>query len=199
MTAQGWAVFATFWVVFVTSPGPNAVNCIDNGMRLGFARAWWGVAAILTQASVFLVGSAAGVGALIATSPALFDTLRLAGAAVLIGLGARGILAAGQPVTLRARAGSVFGKAFLIATINAKSLAGYIAAFSQFVEPDRPISAQMWYIMPTALGITALSYSGYTALGAWLGRLALGAVLNLWFRRVMGACFVAYGVALALM
>ena len=157
MTAQGWAVFATFWVVFVTSPGPNAVNCIDNGMRLGFARAWWGVAAILTQASLFLAGSAAGVGALIAASSALFDALRLAGAAVLVGLGLRGILSAGRPVTLRAGAGSVFGRAFLIATINAKSLAGYIAAFSQFVEPDKPIGAQMWYIVPTALGITALS------------------------------------------
>ena len=51
---EAWAVFAGFWVVFVTSPGPNAVNCIRNGMTYGFTQALWGVAAILTQAALFL-------------------------------------------------------------------------------------------------------------------------------------------------
>ena len=60
MGLEDWAVFAGFWVVFVTSPGPNAVNCIRNGMTFGFARALWGVAAILTQAALFLALSAAG-------------------------------------------------------------------------------------------------------------------------------------------
>ena len=39
MSLEGWLIFAAFWVVFVTSPGPNAVNCIQNGMNLGFRRA----------------------------------------------------------------------------------------------------------------------------------------------------------------
>jgi threonine/homoserine/homoserine lactone efflux protein len=83
-----------------------------------------------------------------------------------------------------------------IATINPKSVAGYLAAFSQFVQPDVPIGAQMWVIFPTALSLTTLSYVGYTALGAGLGRAALGAVFNVWLRRGMAACFVIYGVAL---
>ena len=36
MSFEAWSVFALFWVVFVTTPGPNAVNCIGNGMTLGF-------------------------------------------------------------------------------------------------------------------------------------------------------------------
>ena len=87
-------------------------------------------------------------------------------------------------------------RAFLIATINAKSLAGYLAAFSQFVQADVPIGRQMWAIVPTALIITASSYTTYTALGAGLGRIALGAVLNAWFRRVMAVAFVIYGLLL---
>jgi len=51
-------------------------------------------------------------------------------------------------------------------------------------------------IFPTALTITALSYTGFTALGAGLGRAALEAVVNVWLRRAMGAAFVIYGVAL---
>lgn len=42
MSLEGWTVFALFWVVFVTTPGPNAVNCITNGMTMGFRRSLWG-------------------------------------------------------------------------------------------------------------------------------------------------------------
>jgi homoserine/homoserine lactone efflux protein len=59
-----------------------------------------------------------------------------------------------------------------------------------------PIWAQMGVIMPTALTLTALSYLGFTALGAGLGRAALGAVFNVWVRRVMAICFIIYGVLL---
>ena len=198
MSFGGWLVFAAFWVVFVTSPGPNAVNCIRNGMTLGLPRALIGVSAILTQALLFLCLSAAGVTALIAASPAAFGAARIAGAAVLIWLGVRTWRSAGSDLgEAPARAGSVWLGAFLIAAINPKSVAGYLAAFSQFVEPDVPIWTQMILIVPTALVITAASYTGYTALGAWLGQRALSAIAEVWVRRGLAACFIAYGIALA--
>lgn len=197
MSWEGWSIFALFWVVFVTTPGPNAVNCITNGMTIGFRRSLPGVAGILTQVALFLSLSAAGVTALIAASPAAFGILKLTGAAFLIWLGVRGWITARQPVRADERPrGSVYWRAFAIATINPKSIAGYIAAFSQFVQPDVPIGAQMWVIFPTALCLTALSYLGYTILGAGLGRAALGAVFNVWLRRAMATCFVIYGIAL---
>lgn len=197
MSYQGWTVFALFWVVFVTTPGPNAVNCITNGMTIGFRRSLWGVLAILTQAVLFLSLSAAGVTALIAASPMAFQVAKLIGAGFLIYLGVRGWIMARRPVAAGAvPKGSVYWRALAIATINPKSVAGYLAAFSQFVQPDVPIGAQMWVIFPTALTITTLSYTGYTALGTGLGRAALGAVFNVWLRRAMAACFVIYGVAL---
>ena len=91
---------------------------------------------------------------------------------------------------------SIYGKAFLIATINVKSVAGYFAAFTQFIQPDVPVWGQMWVIMPTALTITAASYLTYTAIGAGLGRSAISAILNVWVRRVMAGCFILYGLAL---
>ena len=197
MSFEAWTVFALFWVVFVTTPGPNHVNCITNGMTVGFRRGLWGVAAILTQATLFLTLSAAGITALIAASPVAFDVAKLLGAGVLIWLGVRGWMRAKRPIrTQEHTGGSVFWRAFMVATINPKSVAGYLAAFSQFVQPDVPIWEQMWVIFPTALSITALSYTGFTALGAGLGRAALGAVFNVWLRRAMAAAFVIYGVAL---
>ncbi|KIC49946.1 LysE family translocator [Tateyamaria sp. ANG-S1] len=197
MSVEGWIIFALFWVVFVTTPGPNAVNCITNGMTFGFRRSVPGILAILTQATLFLLLSAAGVTALIAASPTLFFAAQLIGAGFLIYLGVRGwLMARTLPKVTAPSVQSIYLRAFAIATINPKSVAGYLAAFSQFVQPDVPVWDQMWLIVPTALTITALSYSGYTALGAGIGRAALGAVFNVWVRRVMAVCFVIYGVLL---
>lgn len=41
MTLASWAAFALFWVAFVVSPGPKAVNCVANGMAYGLRRAIW--------------------------------------------------------------------------------------------------------------------------------------------------------------
>ena len=98
MSFEAWTIFALFWLLFVTTPGPNAVNCIQNGMHLGFRRALVGVLAILTQASVFLVFSALGITALIAASPTGFFVAKIIGAGFLIYLGIRGWLMARKPV-----------------------------------------------------------------------------------------------------
>ncbi|MEN8840819.1 MAG: LysE family translocator [Octadecabacter sp.] len=197
MSFEAWGIFALFWVVFVTTPGPNAVNCISNGMSRGFVRSLPGVAAILTQASLFLALSALGVTALLTASETAFNVVKLIGAGFLIYLGVRGWITATRPVpAARMAAGGVYWRALVIAVINPKSVAGYLAAFSQFVQPDVPMAQQMWVIVPTALTLTACSYLTYTALGAGLGRAALGAVFNVWFRRAMAVCFVIYGVLL---
>lgn len=196
MSWEAWIIFAVFWVVFVTTPGPNAVNCISNGIALGFRRALPGVLGILTQATLFLLLSAAGITALLATVPEAFFYGKLIGAAFLIWLGIRGWINAGKPINASDRPGGIYLKAFLIATINVKSVAGYFAAFTQFIQPDVSVWSQMWVITPTALSITAMSYVSYTAIGAGLGRAAMGAILNLWVRRVMAVCFVVYGLLL---
>ncbi|MEP2891631.1 LysE family translocator [Tateyamaria sp.] len=197
MSFEGWIIFALFWVVFVTTPGPNAVNCITNGMTIGLRRSLVGVLAILTQASLFLLLSALGITALIAASATAFWVAKLIGAGFLIFLGVRGWLNAATPPKVTVHSGkSVYFRALAIATINPKSVAGYLAAFSQFVQPDVPVWDQMWLIVPTALTITALSYTGFSALGAGIGRAALGAVFNTWVRRAMAVCFIIYGVLL---
>jgi len=197
MSFQAWTIFALFWVAFVTTPGPNAVNCISNSMALGFRRALVGVLAILTQATAFLLLSAAGITALIAASPTGFALAKYAGAGVLIWLGIRGWMNAAKPPPPAGRpARHIYLHALAIATINPKSVAGYLAAFSAFVQPGVPIWDQMIVILPTALALTTLSYTGFTGLGALMGRAALGAVFNTWVRRALATCFIVYGVLL---
>ncbi|MFS4581861.1 LysE family translocator [Phaeobacter sp. C3_T13_0] len=197
MSFDAWIIFSLFWLAFVTTPGPNAVNCISNGMNLGFGKAMLGVMAILTQATVFLLLSALGITALIAASPTGFFVAKLIGAGFLIYLGIRGWRTATKPVpSVERPARHVYLHALAVATINPKSFAGYLAAFSQFVQPDVPIWSQMAVIMPTALVLTTLSYTGFTLFGVGMGRAALAAVFNIWIRRVLAICFIVYGALL---
>ena len=197
MSWEAWIIFASFWVLFVTTPGPNAVNCISVAMVYGFRRALICVAGILTQATLFLTLSAFGVTALIAASPLAFLVLKWIGAGFLIYLGIRGWRRARQPQAYDVpEAQQLYLRAFMIAAINPKSIAGYLAAFSQFVQPGIPVSTQMWVIMPTALGLTTLSYVSYCALGAGLGRAALSAMFNLYLQRILAVFFITYGLLL---
>ena len=153
--------------------------------------------AILTQATLFLLLSALGVTALIATSPTGFFVAKIIGAGFLIFLGLRGWRNASKPAPSAERpARHVYLHALAVATINPKSVAGYLAAFSQFVQPGVPIWQQMGVIMPTALLLTALSYTGFTLLGALMGKAALKAVFSTWIRRILALCFIIYGVLL---
>ena len=196
MSVQGWIIFASFWAIFVVTPGPNAVNCMSNGMSFGLGRGLWAVLAILTQATAFLLLSAYGITALLVASHTAFMVAKFGGALFLIFLGLRGWMTAATPPKLNSTAGSIYWRALAIATINAKSVAGYLAAFSLFVQPDVPIWGQMVVLMPTALCLTALSYTGYTALGATFGKLAMAKVFSVMMRRGLAICFVAYGALL---
>ena len=196
MSVQGWIIFASFWAVFVVTPGPNAFNCMSNGMTFGLGRGLWAVLAILTQATAFLLLSAYGITALLVASQTAFLVAKFGGALFLIFLGVRGWMTAAAPPKLNLTVGSIYGQALAIATINAKSVAGYLAVFSLFVQPDVPIWGQMVVIMPTALCLTALSYTGYTALGATFGKLATAKVSNVMMRRGLAICFVVYGALL---
>ena len=141
MSFEAWIIFASFWTLFVTTPGPNAVNCISVAMASGFRVSLICVAAILTQASLFLALSAFGITALIAASPTAFVALKWMGAGFLIYLGIRGWRTAGQPLPNDGPRSTrrLYLRAFMVATINPKSVAGYLAAFSQFIQPDLPV------------------------------------------------------------
>lgn len=197
MDLHQWLIFVSFWLIFVLTPGPNALNCLQNGMQLGLRRALIGVAAILVQATAFLILSAVGISALILASPMAFGIAQLIGAGFLIWLGLRGWINAARPAPqIQRTSGSIFGRALAIAVINPKSVAGYLAAFSQFVDPVAPIGSQMWVIMPTALTITTLVYTGFTALGVGLGRAALGLAFHTNLRRAVAVGFIAFGAIL---
>ena len=193
MTIEAWFIFASFWVLFVTTPGPNAVNCVSVAMAHGF-RSWLiCVLGILTQATLFLILSAFAITALISASSSTYEVFKWIGATFLIYLGVRSWITSTRPISQDVPISSeIYGKSFLVATINPKSIAGYLTAFSQFVVPNVPIWDQIWIIIPTTLCVITLNYTSFCALGTGLGHTALSTILNVLLRRVLVICFIIY-------
>ena len=194
MSLEEWIIFTGFWALFVTMPGPNAVNCIAVASEFGFRKSLVCVAAILSQATLFLALTILGLSSIIVNTPETLMILKIIGVIFLIYIGIRGLIDAGKYTQPKFSFSSLFLKSFLIATINPKSLAGYLAAFTIVINPDVAIRTQMWAIVPTALTITCLNYTSLCAFGAFLKVKATTVTLNIQLRRVLSLCFILYGV-----
>ena len=136
MTIEAWFIFASSWVLFVTIPGPKAVNCVSLAMAYEFRRPLICVVRILTKATLFLILSAFGITALISASSSTFELFKWNGAAFLIYLAVRGWITPTRPISQDVPISSdVYVKSFLLATINPKSIAGYLAALVNLWSP----------------------------------------------------------------
>jgi threonine/homoserine/homoserine lactone efflux protein len=178
-------------------PGPNALNCIASASEFGFRKSLVCVAAILGQAILFLALTILGLSSIIINTPKTLMILKIIGVIFLIYIGIRGLIDAGKYTQPKFSFRSLFVKSFAIATINPKSLAGYLAAFTIVINPDVAIRTQMWAIVPTALTITCLNYTSFCAFGAFLKDKAVTVTLNIQLRRILSLCFILYGVVLA--
>ena len=201
MTPETWMLFVVVWFAAGLPLGPNAANCIAVAAAQGFGRALWAVAGILLAGLGYMAAVVLGLGAVLLANEALFTVLKLAGAAYLIWMGLRLILSRAArpdaaPAPALSRAGTV-RKAVLVSLSNPKAMISYGAVFSQFISPDGALGVQLLVIVPTALVVTAVVYTGYCALGTGVRRVLGTARRMAWFNRGNGGFYVFAGGALA--
>ena len=134
-------------VILVLIPGPDTLLVLSRSLAEGRAAGLISTVGI-TLGNVVQAGlAAAGVSALIAATPWLFDTFRLAGAAYLAWLGLQALLGAvrswraGAGLVLPANPGDggagrrTFFRALMTNLLNAKVILFYLAFVPQFVSP----------------------------------------------------------------
>ncbi len=134
-------------------PGPTILLVAGYALGQGRRSAWATVPGVLAGDVAAITASFAGVGALLAASPALFRALTLAGAGVVVALGVRMWRAASRP-DLRARSGSrraMFVDSFVVTAINPKSIVFFVAFLPQFLNPARPLPIQFLLLTGTFL------------------------------------------------
>lgn len=204
MSLATWWLYVAMVFVISATPGPNMLLVMVSGARHGFRAAVATMAGCLSALLGMLSLSAAGLSALLLAFPAVFDALRLAGAAYLAWLGIQiwraPVLPSAAPDEApppQSTAGSRFRRGFLVAASNPKAILFAAAFFPQFLDPAHPQLPQFVILLLTFVVIEVGWYAIYAAGGQRLtAALRKPAVLKL-FNRATGGLFIGFALLMA--
>ena len=131
-----YGAFCAAILLFRALPGPGTFALLTStgkgGLRAGAAA----TAGLIAGDQVLLWLAVAGVSALLAAHPALFQAVQYLGAAYLAWIGLRLLTAKeGAAAPVRIEPGHYARQAFLITLLNPKAIVFYMAFFPLFIDP----------------------------------------------------------------
>ncbi|ODP36020.1 LysE family translocator [Sphingomonas turrisvirgatae] len=202
MTLNTWWLYVTALFLICATPGPNMLHVMVQSIHHGARRSMISMTGLMTANIVCLLASAAGLGALLKASPALFDVLKYAGVAYLVWLGIKAWRAPvgshdasadrPAPPSFRAMYLTALGTGFS----NPKLIIFAAALFPQFIDTARPLGPQLAILIGSFTAIEGLWFTIYAlggrSLAAWLAPANRQRIFN----RATGGVFVAFGAAL---
>ena len=202
-TGSTIALFLVAATALAVVPGPAVAyivtQSIDQGRRAGLVSAL-GVA---TGGLVHVAAATVGLSALIASSATAFTVVKLVGAAYLIAVGIRRILAGerGEPDTraISAPLARIYRQGVIVNVLNPKTALFFLAFLPQFVDRDRgAVLPQVALLGTLFVVVAALSDMTYAlvsdAVAGRIRRSGTGAKVRRW---VTGGIFVALGLTAA--
>jgi threonine/homoserine/homoserine lactone efflux protein len=194
------ALFAIATFLLTVSPGPGVLyvtaRSVSQGRRAGFA-SMFGIEA---GEVVWIAAAATGVAALLAASEQALDVLRYAGAAYLIFLAIQRWREVDRVETAD-RASSLpamFAQGLLTQLINPKVAVFFVAFLPQFLDPSRPIAAQVAALGLVYIAIAVAVDTCYVlAASALSAAFMRSAVARRSSGRIAAVTYAALGVAAA--
>ena len=206
MSLQTWLLFVVTVFFVSATPGPNMLLAMTHGIRHGVRDTLPTCAGLLSALGLIMLGSVAGLGALLAASEQLFSAVKYAGAAYLIYLGVKtwrskpaALSAPDAPEKdVSATSGHKFRTGFLVAMSNPKAFIFFTALFPQFMDANAPQVPQLAVLAATFYVIESSWQFAYAAGGARLSRWLRHPGHMQWVNRFAGGSFVCAGLALSL-
>jgi leucine efflux protein len=131
-----YGAFCAAILLFLALPGPGTFALLTSTGKGGFRAGAAATFGVIVGDQVLLWLAVAGVAALLAAHPALFQAVQTLGAAYLAWIGLRLLLAregAASPVRIAPR--HYARQAFLITLLNPKAIVFYMAFFPLFIDP----------------------------------------------------------------
>src|SRR5262249_41320822 len=146
--------------------------------------------------------SALGVAAVILASNRLFTALKWLGAAYLVWLGLRMLVAraAPAPPSEQPKPGAAwptFVRGFAVQAANPKALAFFVAMLPQFIDVHSSVPQQVAILAVTSIVIEYAVQAAYVWIATRAGAYA-GLGWTAWLSRVAGGLLVAAGARLAI-
>lgn len=193
-----WLTVVSICLLGAMSPGPSLAVVLQQTLRGGRSN---GMVSAVTHGlgiGLYALLCISGIAVLITTTPALFVTLQWAGAAYLLWLGVKGLLAKAKNDSALAEAPTTSSAArdgFLVVFLNPKVAVFFIALFSQVIGSDTSMMEKLLYAATAMLIdmgwylVVAWSFSN----PRWLGRLQSNVV---WLERIFGIILITLAVRL---
>jgi threonine/homoserine/homoserine lactone efflux protein len=202
-TASTIALFLLAATALAVVPGPAVAyivtQSIDQGRRAGLVSAL-GVA---SGGLVHVAAATVGLSALIASSATAFTAVKLVGAAYLIVVGIRRILAGDgeepESRALRAPLRRIYRQGVVVNVLNPKTALFFLAFLPQFVDPARgavwPQVAVLGVVFVSVAVLSDMTYALVSdAIAGRIRRTGTGAKVRRW---LTGGVFVALGITAA--
>lgn len=169
-----YGAFLATMVLMAVTPGPANLFAIATGIQRGRAQVLVGVAGMNIATLVWFSGAALGLSALMAAFPQVFRVLAIGGGLYVAWLGVSSIRAGlrgeggpvGRPDVHRAR--SAFLDGFSVQIANPKALLFFTAVLPPFLDPARPLTAQLPFYAAATIGMDVVAMTAYGLGGAAL-------------------------------
>jgi threonine/homoserine/homoserine lactone efflux protein len=195
--------FAAAALALITLPGPGMLLLLARGIGAGRRAAVFSAFGLETGTTVYVIATAAGLSAVLASSALAFSVVRYAGAAYLIALGIRTLAGRAESLDAPSQASPsalrAYRQAVLIGVTNPKIAIFFLAFFPQFVDPHRGSTVTQVFALGALFVVMALAVDLFVAsaagtVGGWLQRRPLFLRRE---RYVTGSVYLALGMSAA--
>ena len=199
-----WLTFFSAAFLLNLSPGPDMAYIIGQSASRGLRAGYSAMFGLWAGTFLHVLLAAAGLSVILATSALAFGIVKWAGAAYLVWLGLRALLAKDSHFSTDVRDApsrhwAIFRQGMLVSALNPKVAVFFLAFLPQFVVPGAgPVPAQLFLhgllIIVVAGAVEPLIVYAAAALSRGLRRHPR---VGLWMDRGLGALFVGLGLKLA--
>lgn len=197
-----WPLMAAFILASLAlalTPGPAVIYVVTRTLAQGRRAGLASVAGVALGNLGNAIGAAIGLAALFAISSLAFTVVKYAGAAYLVYLGIRALLApAADPAQARlgaTRLGRIFRDGFVVALLNPKTTIFFAAFLPQFMDAAGAAMAQSILLGAVFVMIAAVTDCGYvlaaSSVAPMLARMRGASSLG---RYVTATAFIGLGV-----
>ena len=205
MTLELWLAYVLAASILLLVPGPTILLVMGYALSGGRRSAWRTVPGVMAGDATSISLSLLGLGALLATSAALFTVLKWLGAGYLVYLGVRmwraplgpGMGPAPEPGAPPAEGWSVTAHAYVVTALNPKGLVFFVAFLPQFIVPRAPLLPQGVVLAVTFVALAGVNALGYALLVGSLRRAFRRPSTLRVLNRVSGSVLIGAGVLTA--
>jgi len=183
-----------FWLFIVAafllsiSPGPGMLYVLARTLHGGRSEGLASTLGTAVGGLVHVLAATLGLSAILMSSALAYGILKYAGAAYLIFLGCKAILASRRPLELGAAPAAManpFRQGILTEALNPKTAVFFFTFLPQFVNPVGPVAGQ--FLLLGCISVTLNSLADLAV--AWFAApLARGLAANPRLRRTQQAC-----------